>query len=161
MLKHRRSGRSGVCGLSNVRWLWHLERFSAPLPRGPKTKNTNISQNCAKLVEFKWLNHSQAPPALSARPACGRSDRAQHCARDHDARAPEVTAIVRDGRRVRLDGLEHGSARAEQSAQAAYTNLSEVTVTANSVQVSVLPRIDADSKRAALPHRASCLQPLH
>jgi hypothetical protein len=53
MLKHRRSGRSRVCGLSNVRWLRHLERFSARL----RPKAIISCKTYAKLVE-----HSKARP---------------------------------------------------------------------------------------------------
>ena len=72
-----------------------------------------------------------------------------------------MTAIVRDGRRVRLDGFLHGSARAGRSALSAFTTLSAVTVTSKLVKVSVPPPDYAESARAALQDRASCLQPLH
>ena len=92
-LKHRRSGRSGVCGLSNARWFWHLERFSAPPPA------QKLSISCAKLTRSLILIQSKGgrqgalpPPPL---PVCARYACVPHLARHHDTQTPPTIAIVR------------------------------------------------------------------
>ena len=110
MLKHRRSGRSGVCGLSNARWLWHLERFSAPPPA------QKLSISCAKLTRSLSIQSKGGPAKVRCRPlrylfapvplAC-RTSRATTIPRRYQQ------SRLCDGRRVRADGFLHVNARAQ------------------------------------------------
>ena len=111
MLKHRRSGRSGVCGLSNARWLWHLERFSARLP--PKsyqylaqklTRSLSIqSKGGPAKVRCRPLRYLFAPVPL----AC-RTSRATTIPRRYQQ------SRLCDGRRVRADGFLHVNTSAQR-----------------------------------------------
>ena len=95
MLKHRWPGRSRVCGLSNARSLWHLERFSVRLPppksyqylakltrarrsfkARPNTFETkraplpSAAPPCARLACTRRLTHATSPPRHHHAPRC-------------------------------------------------------------------------------------------
>ena len=95
MLKHRWPGRSRVCGLSNARSLWHLERFSVRLPppksyqylakltrarrsfkARPKTFETkraplpSAAPPCARLACTRRLTRATSPPRHHHAPRC-------------------------------------------------------------------------------------------
>ena len=124
MLKHRRSGRSGVCGLSNARWLWHLERFSARLP--PKSyqylAKLTVREPCRsfKARARHTLKVRRCPPPR--RPARARLARA---ASRPPPRRPGTTtrrdAVCCCGRAGH--GSAHVTAGTDVPARSALTNL--------------------------------------
>ena len=137
MLNHRRSGRCRACGLSNARRLWHLYDFFRAVCV-PKTTISTVSF-CKHFRRASNTFSSFLPGALRCLPrGLGCLPLHRHRLRPFSlparrtARATmtaqllPVTAIVRDHRRLRRDGLLHDSERSQAPAMAVVTNLNAV-----------------------------------